>query len=94
MEDYSYPLVLADSFVITQQISIVVIFVAIFMLTLNDIITVNMLGIVDIVTALGGYLIWAICRTLQNQPVFCHRSSASDLVRFLSYHAPQKPLHH
>lgn len=69
---------MADSLVVTQQIAIVVIFTSVFMHTLNGNISGNELGLIDIVAAAGGYLIWAICRTfllmttslgLQNAPV-------------------------
>lgn len=63
VEEYSYQLVMADSLVVTQQLSVLVLFVAVFMHTMNGSLTANAVGILDIITALGGYLIWAACRT-------------------------------
>lgn len=54
---------MADSLVVTQQIALVVIFTSIFMHTLNGNLSGNELGLIDIVAAAGGYLVWAFCRT-------------------------------
>lgn len=62
MQEYSYQLVMADSLVVTQQIAVVVLFVAIFMHMLSGSLTGNSLGVIDIVLAMGGYLVWAVCR--------------------------------
>lgn len=63
VQEYSYRLVMADSLIVSQQLSIVVLFVAVFMHTLGGTINGNQMGALDIMIALGGYIVWAVCRT-------------------------------
>lgn len=62
VQEYSYRLVMADSLIVSQQLSIVVLFVAVFMHTLNGTLNGNQMGALDIMLALGGYIVWAVCR--------------------------------
>ena len=69
---------MADSLIVSQQLSIVVLFVAVFMHTLNGTLNGNQMGALDIVIALGGYLVWAVCRTsrdLSPSPPLCSHLS-------------------
>lgn len=60
---------MADSLIVSQQLSIVVLFVAVFMHTLNGTLNGNQMGALDIVMALGGYIVWAVCRTFFSPPL-------------------------
>jgi phosphatidylinositol glycan class C protein len=63
VQEYSYALVMADSLVVTQQLSVVTLFVAVFMHTLNGTLDGNAIGLLDILTATIGYFIWALCQS-------------------------------
>lgn len=65
-----------DSFAVTQQITIVVLFASIFHFAVSSKLNAQALGAIDIITALSGFLIWSFCTNMTTRLVSLNQSSS------------------